>query len=156
RGVALLLAAYVAAWLYMPTWLVLTLHGVGAACVLFLACASVPFLLLSMSAKRSASMAEVAFGLEEDMARGADQEMMKMAPGAPMDGMPRPEGRGGGAAGEAPVRVREQFPETLLWRPEVVTDDQGTATLDVELADSITTWRLTASAVTADGRLGAA
>ena len=27
--------------------------------------------------------------------------------------------------------------------------------LDIDLADSITTWRLTASAVTADGRLGA-
>jgi hypothetical protein len=54
-----------------------------------------------------------------------------------------------------PPRVREWFPETLLWRPELITDDQGRATLDVPLADSITTWRLTASAVTADGRLGA-
>lgn len=56
----------------------------------------------------------------------------------------------------APVRVRESFPETLLWKPELITDDQGRATLDLELADSITTWRLSASAVTADGRLGAA
>jgi hypothetical protein len=53
------------------------------------------------------------------------------------------------------VRVRESFPETLLWQPELITDDAGRATLDVDLADSITTWRLTASAVTADGRLGA-
>src|SRR5205807_2623783 len=53
-------------------------------------------------------------------------------------------------------RVRELFPETLLWRPELITDDSGHASLDVELADSITTWRLSASAVTADGRLGAA
>src|SRR5207248_3823742 len=52
-------------------------------------------------------------------------------------------------------RVRELFPETLLWRPELITDDQGHASLDVELADSITTWRLTASAITTDGRLGA-
>lgn len=56
----------------------------------------------------------------------------------------------------APVRVREWFPETLLWRPQVVTDEQGRATIDMALADSITTWRLSASAVTADGRLGAA
>jgi uncharacterized protein YfaS (alpha-2-macroglobulin family) len=55
-----------------------------------------------------------------------------------------------------PVRVRELFPETLLWRPELITDDSGRASLDIELADSITTWRLSASAVTADGRLGAA
>jgi hypothetical protein len=53
-----------------------------------------------------------------------------------------------------PVRVREWFPETLLWRPEVITDDNGHASLDVDLADSITTWRLLASAVAADGRLG--
>jgi hypothetical protein len=55
----------------------------------------------------------------------------------------------------APIRVREWFPETLLWRPEVITDDQGIANVDVELADSITTWRLMVSAVAADGRLGA-
>lgn len=57
---------------------------------------------------------------------------------------------------EEPVRVRELFPETLLWKPELITDDQGRASLDLELADSITSWRLSASAVTADGRLGAA
>ncbi len=52
-------------------------------------------------------------------------------------------------------RVRELFPETLLWRPEIVTDDEGRASLEIDLADSITTWRLTASAVSTDGRLGA-
>lgn len=57
-------------------------------------------------------------------------------------------------ASAEPPRVREYFPETLLWRPEVITNEQGEATLDIELADSITTWRLAASAVTADGRLG--
>ncbi|TVS14396.1 MAG: hypothetical protein EA424_19565, partial [Planctomycetaceae bacterium] len=56
----------------------------------------------------------------------------------------------------APPRVREWFPETLLWRPELITDDNGHATLEVDLADSITTWRLTSSAVSAEGQLGAA
>jgi hypothetical protein len=55
---------------------------------------------------------------------------------------------------ESPPRIRQLFPETLLWKPELITDDQGRATLDISLADSITTWRLAASAVTADGRLG--
>ena len=55
-----------------------------------------------------------------------------------------------------PARVRQWFPETLLWRPELITDDKGEATLDLELADSITTWRLSASAITAAGTLGAA
>jgi hypothetical protein len=54
------------------------------------------------------------------------------------------------------MRVRQDFPETLLWRPELITDDKGEFRLDIPLADSITTWRLTASAVTADGHLGAA
>lgn len=56
---------------------------------------------------------------------------------------------------QQPVRVRQFFPETLLWQPELVTDDEGRAELTVPLADSITTWRLAGSAVSADGRLGA-
>jgi uncharacterized protein YfaS (alpha-2-macroglobulin family) len=69
--------------------------------------------------------------------------------------MPRSESRGGPGDDE-PIRVRDRFPETLLWRPELITDDAGRAELEVPLADSITTWRLAVSAVTADGRLGAA
>ncbi len=60
----------------------------------------------------------------------------------------------GNAVGGA-VRVREWFPETLLWKPELITDENGHASLEIDLADSITTWRLTSSAVSADGRLGA-
>ncbi|MGL4552257.1 MAG: MG2 domain-containing protein, partial [Gemmataceae bacterium] len=62
------------------------------------------------------------------------------------------------ADSDAPAapRLRSHFPETLLWKPELITDDQGRiAPLTVPLADSITTWRLTASAVSGDGRLGA-
>ena len=55
----------------------------------------------------------------------------------------------------SPVRVRQWFPETLLWRPELITDDKGVATIDVDLADSITSWRLSTSAVSAAGQLGA-
>ena len=54
----------------------------------------------------------------------------------------------------AAARVREWFPETLLWRPELITDDNGRASLTVDLADSITDWRLSASAVSAAGQLG--
>jgi uncharacterized protein YfaS (alpha-2-macroglobulin family) len=56
-------------------------------------------------------------------------------------------------AGQAP-RVRQFFPETLLWVPELKTDASGFAALDVPLADSITTWRVTALASTQDGQLG--
>jgi hypothetical protein len=61
---------------------------------------------------------------------------------------------GGVAGGEA--RVRRDFPETMLWRPDLVTDENGDATLDVTMADSITTWKLFAEAIAADGRLGQA
>ncbi len=52
--------------------------------------------------------------------------------------------------------MRRNFPETLLWRPELITDDRGRARLELDLADSITTWRVSMGAVAADGRLGAA
>ncbi|MDP6636610.1 MAG: MG2 domain-containing protein [Phycisphaerae bacterium] len=53
-----------------------------------------------------------------------------------------------------PVRTRTYFPETMLWRPQIITDPQGRANLTVPLADSITTWRLSGSAVSKTGRLG--
>jgi len=67
----------------------------------------------------------------------------------------------GGAGGKpdqgaGPVRVREHFPETLYFRPSVITDSRGLAEVPVVLADSITTWRATASASSARGALGSA
>ncbi|MCC2669614.1 MAG: Large extracellular alpha-helical protein, partial [Armatimonadetes bacterium] len=53
-----------------------------------------------------------------------------------------------------PPRVREYFPETLFWSPEVITDDQGEVEVTVPAADSITTWRLSAVASTAGGLVG--
>jgi hypothetical protein len=53
------------------------------------------------------------------------------------------------------VRVREYFPETLLFAPSLITDSGGLAKLVVAMADSITTWRMTASASSAGGSLGA-
>ncbi|MFQ5611441.1 MAG: alpha-2-macroglobulin family protein [Anaerolineae bacterium] len=65
---------------------------------------------------------------------------------------PAAEGADTGTA-QAP-RLRQFFPETLYWNPEVLTDESGTAQLTIPLADSITTWRLTALASSQDGRLG--
>ncbi len=58
-----------------------------------------------------------------------------------------------GAAGSGP-RVRTDFPETLYVNPSVITDATGKATIDVDMADSITEWRVSALANSADGRLG--
>lgn len=54
----------------------------------------------------------------------------------------------------APIRVRSFFPETLLWLPEVVTDQSGHARIEIPLADSITTYRAMLSAVSEQGELG--
>ena len=56
--------------------------------------------------------------------------------------------------GAGPIRLRQHFPETLLFLPELVTDVKGEASYALPLADSITTWRLTASANSAHGLLG--
>jgi uncharacterized protein YfaS (alpha-2-macroglobulin family) len=55
--------------------------------------------------------------------------------------------------GQAP-RLRQYFPETLYWAPELLTDESGSLSLQIPMADSITTWRLTALASSQDGRLG--
>jgi hypothetical protein len=57
------------------------------------------------------------------------------------------------AALEAP-RLRQYFPETLYWNPEAISDESGRISLEVPLADSITTWRLSAQSSTAQGELG--
>jgi len=70
---------------------------------------------------------------------------------------PGQSGAPAGGGGEAPItKVREYFPETMLWQPSLITDDKGVADLAVNFADSITTWRLTASANARNGALGGA
>jgi len=105
--------------------------------------------------------------LKDEMLRGGvDGRVMALDAAAPQaaarlkssgdrgDREARPESQPAGG-GEAP-RVREFFPETLYWNPSVITDGAGHARVTIPLADSITTWRLTAMAGDADGRLGSA
>ncbi len=54
------------------------------------------------------------------------------------------------------MRVREYFPETLTWQPEIITDGQGRAEVTLPAADAVTTWRLSMFANARDGRLGSA
>jgi A-macroglobulin TED domain/MG2 domain/Alpha-2-macroglobulin family/Carboxypeptidase regulatory-like domain/Alpha-2-macroglobulin bait region domain/Macroglobulin domain MG3/A-macroglobulin receptor binding domain len=53
-------------------------------------------------------------------------------------------------------RLREYFPETLVWQPSIETDEEGRASLRFKLADNITTWKLAVIGSTADGELGTA
>lgn len=59
-------------------------------------------------------------------------------------------------AAPEPPRLRQFFPETLFWLPEQETDANGHLTIDVPIADSITTWRVSVIASDKNGNLGSA
>jgi len=69
-------------------------------------------------------------------------------------GVPDAEEQGGGGGGGERPRVRRDFPETLFVEPALITDGTGVAELTLPLADSITTWRLSALGNSMDGALG--
>jgi len=76
-------------------------------------------------------------------------------PAAMATAAPKP-GEAPASAGQAEQpRLRQYFPETLYFNPQVITNENGTATLDIPLADSITTWRLAVTASSQRGELGA-
>lgn len=56
----------------------------------------------------------------------------------------------------ATPRLREYFPETLLWQPQLETDKQGRARVQFKLADNITTWKMSVVSSTIDGEIGIA
>jgi len=64
-------------------------------------------------------------------------------------------GGGGGDDGGNPD-LRFDFPDTALWLPALVTDENGTVRVSLTLPDNLTTWRLTARAVTTRTEVGQA
>ncbi|RME07988.1 MAG: hypothetical protein D6803_02450, partial [Anaerolineae bacterium] len=66
-----------------------------------------------------------------------------------------PLGMGGGGGG-GEVIVREDFPDTAYWQPQVVTDADGRAEVTLTLPDSLTTWHVDVRGLTADTRVGQA
>ncbi|MCS7312434.1 MAG: hypothetical protein NZ742_05925, partial [Acidobacteria bacterium] len=80
---------------------------------------------------------------------GADrEEAIAAAPTAAVPSAQAP------SAPSREVRIRQFFPETLFVQPQLITNEQGRAEVDIPLADSITTWRLTALASSAVGQVG--
>ena len=53
-------------------------------------------------------------------------------------------------------RLRKYFPETLLWRPEVITDKRGHAHFTFNMADNITAWSMSVVATNEAGQVGTA
>ncbi len=51
-------------------------------------------------------------------------------------------------------RLRKYFPETLVWKPEVITNAQGQAHIEFPMADNITAWSMSVIASTEAGQVG--
>ncbi|HDD24905.1 MAG TPA: hypothetical protein ENF52_05670, partial [Chloroflexi bacterium] len=66
------------------------------------------------------------------------------------------KGLGGGGGLEEAGTIRRRFPDTAYWNPALRTDENGQATVQVELPDNLTTWRMGARGVTADTLVGQA
>jgi uncharacterized protein YfaS (alpha-2-macroglobulin family) len=65
------------------------------------------------------------------------------------------KGGGGGLGGaEGEFAPRQQFYDTAFWSATTRTDADGRAQVQVVLPDNLTTWRMTAKAVTADTLVG--
>ena len=58
--------------------------------------------------------------------------------------------------GDQPVQaqVRKEFPDAIHWIGDLVTDAQGRGRITVTYPDALTTWRLTARAITEDTKAG--
>jgi len=54
------------------------------------------------------------------------------------------------------IRTRSFFPDTACWKPSVVTNAQGEATVTFIMPDNLTTWRATCRAATRDTLVGEA
>jgi len=92
------------------------------------------------------------------MGIGQDQQAGAVAQDDAGDGVADEASLGGNDAGadggaDDPEEVRQYFPDTLASRT-VTTGPDGTASTQLGMADTITTWRVSATASTRDGDLG--
>lgn len=72
---------------------------------------------------------------------------------------PPPLNRPAATGQEKPLstpRLRKYFPETLVWRPEVITDQRGHAHIHFPMADNITSWKMSVLASNEAGQVGLA
>lgn len=60
----------------------------------------------------------------------------------------------GGDKSGAYIEIRKKFLDTAFWEPEIQTDANGEATVDVPLPDNLTSWRATVMAFSADTQVG--
>jgi len=65
------------------------------------------------------------------------------------------DARDGGVAGAEEI-VREEFPDTALWVPDLVTGKDGKASKDIKWPDSLTTWAVRVFGADGSSRVGLA
>ncbi len=63
-------------------------------------------------------------------------------------------GRGGGGGDGPAANPRADFQDTAAWFPALQTDSSGRATITFTLPDNLTSWRLSAKAITQDHLVG--
>ncbi|MFP4322783.1 MAG: alpha-2-macroglobulin family protein, partial [Anaerolineales bacterium] len=87
--------------------------------------------------------------LNEARAMGADAELAAdfAESAAAPEGM---GGGGGGGGGFEDIAIREDFQQTPLWAPHIVTGEDGRASVSVTLPDNLTIWDVQARALTRD------
>lgn len=93
---------------------------------------------------------EMVASMEEKVAYSADSIMAsaKQTPGA------NNEMNGSRADGLAEVTIRNDFRSTVIWQPSIITDESGKVQVKVKFPDSLTTWKMTARALTKDTAVG--
>jgi uncharacterized protein YfaS (alpha-2-macroglobulin family) len=63
-------------------------------------------------------------------------------------------GQGGGGGEQSPAVLRSDFQDTAAWFPALSTDAAGHLTVSVPLPDNLTSWRLTAKAISKNSQVG--
>jgi hypothetical protein len=108
---------------------------------------------LSMKGRNVANLQLLAPAPPEVMPRAVTQtvEVTGAAPALDTNSATLADAR---APAAAPTHVRSYFPEALYSNPEIITDQDGRASINIPLADSITTWRMAMLASTMHGALG--
>jgi uncharacterized protein YfaS (alpha-2-macroglobulin family) len=106
------------------------------------------------------------FGAERDNAVGTDSSLnfyfsqgtLAGRPAAPLSSASFAQSKDGGRSAastpEQQVDPRQEFKDTILWIPNLVTDAQGHAEVTVKFPDNLTTWVATARAQTQAARFG--
>ncbi len=102
------------------------------------------------------SSSSLSFSFESTIARLATglPEAVAAAPRAALDKAAFAQSKDENKAAASDDRVRQDFKDTALWVPNLTTDENGRATVDVTYPDNLTTYRVTARGIDAKGRAG--